>query len=139
MKRYTPTQRLQDNLALLEMKRRDDLISLRADFETAKEALHPMNLLKSVLGEGSETGDALKSSLGKVAIGIGTGWLLKKVLFNSVTRSPLMTIAGTLFQTAASSLIARNSDSIQSGLGKAISFLKEKVFHREPHPEDEQS
>lgn len=138
MKRYSPTQRLRQDLALLELKRQDDLVALKADFETAKEALHPMNLLKSLVGEGSEAGDALKSGIGKVAIGIGTGWLLKKLLFNAATRSPIMGLAGMLFQTAASGFIAKNSDSIQSGLGRAVSFLKDKLFHRDPVRDDPQ-
>lgn len=139
MKRPTPTQRLRQEILTLEIKRQDDLMALRADFEAAKEALHPMNILKSVLGEGTETGDALKTGVTKAAIGIGTGWLLKKLLFNAATRSPIMAIAGTLFQTAASGLIASNSESIQSGLGRAFAFLKDKVLHRHSHPDEDAS
>jgi len=127
MKKPTPTQRLKQDIALLELKRQDDWIALKHDFEAAKESLNPMNLVRKLVGEGAETGEAIKNGLGKAAIGLGTGYLLKKLLFNAATKSPVMAVAGTLFQTVATGFMAKNSDSIQSGIGKAIDFIRRKL------------
>lgn len=126
MRKPTPSQLLRQHIALLELKRIDDWNALKTDFESAKESLNPMNLIKGLVGEGTETGDAIKSGLGKAAIGLGTGYLLKKLFFNAATRSPVMAIAGTLFQTAATGFMAKNSDTIQSGIGKVVDFFKSK-------------
>lgn len=131
MRKPTRTQLLKQDIALLELKRQDDWIALREDFETAKESLNPLNLIKGLVGEGSETGDAIKSGIGKAAIGLGTGYLLKKLFFNAATKSPIMGIAGALFQTVATGFVAKNSDTIQSGIGKAVNFLRRKLAKKE--------
>lgn len=130
MKRPTPTQRLKQDIALLELKRQDDWIALKYDFEAAKESLNPLHLIKGLVGEGTETGEAIKTGVSKAAIGLGTGWILKKLLFNAATKSPLMAIAGTIFQTAATGFVAKNSDAIQSGVGKFIGFLRNKLARK---------
>lgn len=126
MRKPTSTQRLKQNIAVLELRRIDEWNELKEQIEITKESLNPVTLIKNMFGGESETGDAIKSGLGKAAIGIGSGYLLKKLLFNAATKSPWMAIAGTLFQTAATGYLAKNSDGIQSGLGKVVDFVKSK-------------
>lgn len=132
MTSLTPSQTLEYNIALLEIKKEEDWIALKSQFEHTKELLTPGNLLKSALGIGgepdNETSSAIKSGLSKAAIGMASGYVLKKLLFHTATKNPLVGLASMAFQTAATGFVAKNSDKIKSTADKVFGFFKSKLL-----------
>ncbi|RYZ21819.1 MAG: hypothetical protein EOO10_22145 [Chitinophagaceae bacterium] len=126
MKAITPSQRLKMDIARLELKRADDWHNITEEIEHIKQSFNPIHLIKSLFGGGTEAGEALKSGIGNAAVGLGSGYLLKKLLFNGVTSHPLLKVAGMAFQTVASGYIAKNTDTIKSVGEKVFGFLKSK-------------
>ncbi len=127
MKAITPSQRLKMDIARLELKRSEDWNAIKEEVDHIKQSFNPILLIKSMFGGGTQGGEALKSGLGNAAVGISTGYVLKKLLFNSATAHPLLKVAGMAFQTVASGYIAKHTDTIKSVAEKAFGFLKSKI------------
>jgi hypothetical protein len=126
MKAITASQRLKMDIARLELKKADDWHAITEDIHHIKESFNPLHLIKSMFGGGTEAGEALKSGVGNAAVSLGTGYLLKKLLFNTAAKNPLLKVAGMAFQTVATGFIAKNTDTIKSVAEKAFSFVKSK-------------
>ncbi|MGK4568685.1 hypothetical protein [Flavobacterium sp. 3HN19-14] len=126
MKNPTSAETLRHNIALLEIKREEDWQDLRNHFNETIEHYKPMNLIKNAFKGAYESvthSPDLKSGIGKAALGLTTGFLLKKVLFGG---NPIARLAGAAFQTVASNVVANNADKIKSTGSKVFDFIKSK-------------
>ncbi|MDI1255843.1 MAG: hypothetical protein PSV16_07060 [Flavobacterium sp.] len=124
----TPTEKLHHKIALLEMQREEDWVILKDSIDDTLEQLKPMNLIKSAIKGTYESvthSPELKDGLGKAAIGLTSGFLLKKLLFSG-GGNPLIKLAGAAFQTLASNVVANNTDKIANTGEKIFGFIKSK-------------
>lgn len=111
MKVETATEILNREIIFLERKRSEEFKNLKEQFHTASQSLKPINLLKSTFEQVRQSPD-FKSDIGKAAIGMFSGYLLKKLVFRSSV-NPLKILAGVAFQALATNVAAENSEKIK--------------------------
>ena len=111
MKTETATQILHREIIFLERKRSEEFKELKEQLHTTYESLKPINLLKSTFEEVTQSPD-IKRDIGKAAIGMFSGYLLKKLVFTSSV-NPFKILAGVAFQALATNVAAKNSDKIK--------------------------
>ncbi len=119
MKKHSPNDSLDEAIALIEIKRDKELIELKEQFNEILESLKPVNLIKDTFKAVSASPD-LKNDIGKTALGVASGLLVKNILFRN-SHNPLKIIASIVLQTVASSFASKNSDEIKS--------TGQKLFH----------
>lgn len=109
LKAITP---IKERIAFLEARQSREVAVLREHALATYESMKPVNLLKNTLKDFSSQ-PALKENLLDGAIGIATGYLSKKLLVGT-SNNPIKKIAGTLFQVAITTLVAKNSSKIKA-------------------------
>ena len=127
MKQTTPNSLLDEAIQQLETKRDMELIQLKSGFNEVLDSLKPINLIKDTLRKVTTSTD-LKEGVGKTAIGVASGLLVKNILFRK-THNPLKLIARVMLQTVATGLAASNSDKIKSTGQKLFHVLLSKIKH----------
>jgi hypothetical protein len=128
MGRINKTEALDEAIALLEIKRMEDLAALKNQLHVSYESLKPVNILKNTFREVTQSPD-LRKGIGTAAMGIASGYLMKNIFFHS-TRNPLMKLAGMLFQTATTNMVVKNSDKIKESGEKIVLALANKFLSR---------
>ncbi len=123
-----PNERLTMRIAALEAKKQSELADLKNHLDLIHESLKPINILKNTFTEVKESPE-IKQNLGKAAIGMTSGFLLKKILFGG-TKNPLLKLAGFALQSAATNIAAKNSDKIKSVGQKLFQFIASKIPHK---------
>lgn len=111
MKKKSPNDLLDESMLLLEAKRDLELVHLKQGFEEVRESLKPMNIIKGTIKKATSSSD-LKEGIGKTAIGVVSGFLVKNILFRK-TLNPANLIARGLVQTATIGLAATNMDKLK--------------------------
>jgi hypothetical protein len=101
----------------LEVRQAEEGILLKEQFLVAYESIKPMNLIKSVFVEAAESQD-LQDNLINATVGMTVGYL-SKILFQSVTNSPVKKILGTVLMFGIKNVIAQNPETVKS-LGKGF-------------------
>ena len=112
MKKNSANTLLNEEIEQLEIRRAQELILLKAQFEEVKDSWMPINLIKDSL-ETVTSAPNIKKGIGRSVIGFASSLLIKKIFFRK-THNPLTIAAGMLLQTAAVGLVANNSDKISS-------------------------
>ena len=125
MKKNSPNDLLDEAIDLLESKRATELIQLKSHINEVLEGLKPINLIKDTFKKVTTSPD-LKSGIGKTAIGIASGLLVKTLIFRK-THNPLKILARTAMQTAAVGLATYNSDIIKSKGQQLFHVLLSKI------------
>lgn len=121
MKKVTPNDTLNEAIALLEIKSAAQLADLKSQFHITYESLRPVNLIKNTLKEATAS-PTLKKGISSAAIGMASGYIVKKLLFRS-SLNPIKIAAGLVMQTLATNLATKNSDNIKSGGQKLVHAL----------------
>jgi hypothetical protein len=134
MKKQSPNDSLGYTIALLEIKRDQEFKALSDQFHVTYESLKPVNMLKSAFKEVTGSAD-LKHDISSAAIGVSSGYLLKKIFFRP-TLNPLKMLAGIVLQTVATNIAAKHSDQIKSSGFKILNavagaFTKKKNIFSE--------
>ncbi|NEW84723.1 MAG: hypothetical protein GZ094_20470 [Mariniphaga sp.] len=127
MKKISPNDSLDEAIALLEIKRDQELMQLKEQLHEVHESLKPINIIKDTFKAVTASPD-LKNGIGKTAIGVASGLLVKNILFRN-SYNPLKVIASIVLQTVASSFAAKNSDKIKSTGQKLFHALLSKFKH----------
>jgi len=131
MKLESATDILTRDILLLKARRAGEMDALKEQVHVIYESIRPINLIKSTLKEATEMPD-IKGNIGKAAIGMAAGYVLKKILFGP-SINPLKNIAGAAFQTLITNVVAKNSDTIKEKsfivfeMAKALIMPKKKV------------
>jgi len=125
MKKNSPNDSLDEAIGLLETKRALELIQLQDHLNEVLESLKPINLIKDTIKKVTTSPD-LKEGIGKTAIGIASGLLVKNIFFRK-TRNPLKLIARTVLETIAAGIASNNSDKIKSTGQKLFHALLSKI------------
>lgn len=106
------TEALNEAIIALKEKRTKDLVLLKEQLLTAYESLKPINLIKSTFQEATSSSE-IKSNIIGSAIGIGTGFISKKLWMGS-SHNPVKRIFGTLIQFAVTSVATIYSGGIKN-------------------------
>jgi len=96
----------------LESRQADEARLMKEQFLVAVESIKPINLIKSTFIEASESGD-LQDNLINSTVGLSAGYV-SKVLFQSVSGSPIKKVLGTAIMFGIKNLVARNPDTIKT-------------------------
>jgi hypothetical protein len=112
MKNRNETDSLNELIILQEQKYDTELELLREQFHVAYESLKPINLIKSLFHEVT-TAPEIKNDIVSNVIGLGTGFLSKKILTNG-SHSPVKKVVGTVIQFAIANLVSKHSDRIKT-------------------------
>jgi len=127
MKKNSPNDSLDEAIALLETKRDLELVQLKEQMHVVHESLKPINLIKDTFKAVTASPD-LKDGIGKTAIGVASGLLVKNILFRN-SYNPLKIVAGIVLQTVASGFASKNSDKIKSTGQRLFHALLSKIKH----------
>ncbi|WP_264563933.1 hypothetical protein [Flavobacterium sp. N3904] len=112
MKNTNETDSLNELIILQEQKYDTELELLREQFQVAYESLKPINLIKNVFHDVTASPE-IQNDLASNVIGLGTGFLSKKLLVDG-SHSPIKRIIGTVAQFAIANLVAKHSDTIKT-------------------------
>ena len=124
MKKNSPNDLLDKEIELLESKRVQQLVQLKEQFQAVHASISPINIIKNTFKKVTSTPD-LKNGVGKTALGVASGFLVKNILFRRI-HNPFIKVAGTLIQTAVVGLVANNSGNITSTGGKVLKTIFSK-------------
>ncbi len=111
MKSITTYKDLKQEIALLEAKQAENAAALKEQFRITYDSLRPANLIISTMKELTASPD-FKSNLLNTTLGIGAGFLTKKVLIGT-TLNPIKQLIGFVLQTATTGIVAKNGDGIK--------------------------
>lgn len=116
MKTETQIDILNRDIFLLKKKQAEDFTNLKEQLNITYQSITPINFIKSVIEDATHSPD-LKDGIGKAAIGMASGFLLKKLVFGS-SINPIKKIASIAFQALITNVAAKNSDKIKdTGMG----------------------
>ena len=125
MKKLNETDALDQLILDQEMKSAHQLEELRDQFHAAYESVKPINLIKHLFHEVT-TSPEIKNDVVSNVLGLGTGFLSKKLLIGS-THNPLKKVFGTIIEFAVASLVSKNSDGIKVVGGNLLKhFINKK-------------
>jgi hypothetical protein len=112
VKKITSIIELRESIFLLEIKKKNDAVLLKEQFEITFESLKPINIIKNTIKE-VISGRVLKRTIVDAAIGLTTGFVTKKV-FTQDSHNPLTKLLGFILEMAVANKIAKNADEIKS-------------------------
>lgn len=116
MQTKNPDISLKDEILMLENRQANEGRMLKEEFQDAYESVRPINLLKSTFQQAAASPD-LKDNILKVSVGMAAGYLTK-MLFVSISKSPIKKIIGTALLVGVTNIIAKNPETIKAvGLG----------------------
>lgn len=111
MKKANATDTLNQTIALLENRQKQELKILKEQFEITYESLKPVNLIKGAFKEMSTASD-LKGNIINNIIGMSTGYITKKLLLGS-SHNPVRRILGTVLQFVITNVVTKHTDTLK--------------------------
>ncbi len=111
----------------LEYRHASNAQRLETDFVIVVESLKPANLIKSALGNITETSDVMDNILSG-AFGLASGYLTRKITAGT-SGNIVKKLLGTILQFGVTSVVARHPQTIRA-IGK---FILGKTFRRKQH------
>ncbi|MFE3847772.1 hypothetical protein ACFX5D_07320 [Flavobacterium sp. LB3P45] len=112
MKKSNETDALNETIALLEYRQKQELRILKEQFEVTYASLKPLNIIKRVYSEMTTSPD-LKGNLISIVIGMATGYITKKVVVSS-SHNPLKRLLGNVLQFVITNVATKYSDTRKS-------------------------
>jgi hypothetical protein len=111
MKKANATDTLNQTIALLENRQKQELKILKEQFEITYESLKPINIIKKTFTEMTTSSD-LKGNIINNVIGMTTGYFTKKLLLGS-SHSPIRRILGTVLQFVITNITTKHTESLK--------------------------
>jgi hypothetical protein len=125
MKNRNETDALNELILAEELKHANDLEQLKDQFHLAYESIKPINLVKNLFHEVTASPE-IKNDLVSNAIGLGTGFISKRLLLGSL-HNPIKKVLGTVFEFAVATVVTKHSDKIKLIGGNLFNhFFKKK-------------
>ena len=121
MKTKNETDSLNELIITMEKKRAYQLELLKEQFPVACESLKPLNLIKSAFHEVTNSPE-IKGNLLNNAIGLGTGFVSKKIVMGN-SHNPIKKVLGTLLQFGVANLVSKHSEDIKLIGGNLLSRI----------------
>ena len=132
MKNKNATDALNELIIVQEMKYANDLVQLKEQFDVAYDSVKPINLIKNLFHEVTDSTE-IKNNLLSNVIGFGTGFLSKRLLLGT-SHNPVKKVLGTVFEFAVANLVSKNADGIKTIGGNLLNrFLKKNKTKQEIH------
>ena len=113
-------------ILLLESRQAEEAKMVKDQLLVVYESIKPMNLLKSVFSEATGSHD-LQDNLINGSVGLTAGYL-SKVLFQTLTNSPVKKILGTAVMFGIKNLVSQHPEAVKS-IGKGLFNLIRKMLH----------
>lgn len=110
MKTVNETDALDQLILATEQQRADELVLVKEQFCVIYESLKPINLIKKAFHDMTSSPD-IKTDIVNNAIGLGTGFLSKKLLVGN-TRNPIKKLVGTVIGFAVANLVSKYTGGI---------------------------
>lgn len=123
MKKVKNATDLQEAIRALELKATSQEKDIQQTFAAVSENLKPLNLVKS--GVRSVLSGENKEDLFNVVLGIGSGFLGRKLLIGKVNGAVGKTL-GRAIQWGMAGLVSKNADAIKEKVGTFIDKLFKK-------------
>lgn len=125
MKNKNATDTLNEMIIVQRMIYDNDLEQLKNQFDVAYESVKPLNVVKNLFQEITASPD-IKNNLLNNLIGLGTGFLSKKLLLGS-PHNPIKKVLGTLFEFAVANTVSKHSEGIKTIGGNLFKLFSEKI------------
>jgi hypothetical protein len=109
MKKSNETDALNETIALLEYRQKQELRILKEQFEVTYDSLKPLNIIKNAFND-MTTSSELKGNLINNVIGMSTGYLTKKLLLGS-SHNPFKRILGNVLQFVITNVVTKHTDA----------------------------
>ena len=131
----------QDDLraAIVELELRQDAeaILLKEQAMLTYESIKPLNLVKNLFRESTES-DELKGSLLNSTVGISAGFL-SKVLFQGFSGGPIKKLVGTALMFGIKNLVARNPETVKKWSATVFNLFKKLKVKKNRETEDSET
>jgi hypothetical protein len=125
MKKITNAAQLKEEIARLETQCALERAALKRSYAEVKEALRPVNLIKSTVKEvGSSTKDVQGRFIGSL-LGLAVGYFTRKAVFGKA-QGAVRQAAGTLLQMGIAGVVSKNA----AGLRTLGSNLLTRILNR---------
>lgn len=112
MKKVNETDTLNETIALLQNRQKQELRILKEQFELTYDSLKPLNIIKGAFKEMSTASD-LKGNIINNIIGMSTGYITKKLVLGS-SHNPVRQILGTILQFVITNVVTKHTDPVKS-------------------------
>lgn len=117
MKKSNETDDLNETIALLEYRQKQELRILKEQFEVTYDSLKPLNIIKKAFND-MTTSSELKGNLINNVIGMATGYITKKVIVRS-SHNPFKRLLGNVLQFVITNVVTKHTDT-----GKSLELLE---------------
>lgn len=108
MNKINHTETLQEAIQLLKMQQAGQLDQLKEQYHYTYESLKPINIVKRTFSQLTSTAE-FKGNVVSNLIGIGTGYLTKKVLVGS-THNIFKKVLGAVVQLAITNVVTKKTE-----------------------------
>ena len=109
MKPLTPTQKLENAIAILEQRQSIELQEIKNQFDSLIESTKPLNIIKNTLADFNNTPNA-KSNIITSIIRIATGYLSRKILIDDNSSNIIKKISGYALQYAVTNFLTKKNN-----------------------------
>ena len=108
MNKINHTETLQEAILVLKLQQSGQLDQLKEQYQYTYESLKPINIIKRTFTQLTSTAE-FKGNVVSNLIGIGTGYLTKKVLVGS-TNNIFKKVFGTMLQLAITNIVTKKTE-----------------------------
>jgi hypothetical protein len=130
MERIENDEDLQTAIFMLEARKENELRILKKQLREVSECLKPINIIKNTIKDAVSSPELQGNLIGS-AIGMGTGFIAKKLIVGS-SGGFIKKIIGTIVQK----IVARKVSNNVGGVKSAGTSILQKIFSKpEPSPE----
>jgi hypothetical protein len=127
LRKIHTTSDLKKAIEELELRKSNEEELVKVHFREVLEKYKPANLIKETVAEVSDSMD-FKKNLGNIALGIGVGYLSKKLFVGKKTSGIAQKIIGTAIDMGAADFIAQKGKDMFDA-AKSKGFFQ-KIFSR---------
>ena len=120
---YSETD-LNNAIQLLENNQALEGMMLKEQFHSTYESLKPLNILKNVFKQASESED-LKESIKNNSIGLALGYI-SKIAFEKMAKSPIKKLLGSIILLNVKRVVANNPEIIKLLTGRFLQIISSK-------------
>lgn len=120
---YT-AESLKEAIKALEIRQVEEEKQLRAEFLNVYENLKPINILKNIVRDVSNT-DSLKHDVSSTMASLMSGFISKKLIIGR-SKNPFVKLLGVGIQFGMTTLVSKNYNIIKDYVANFINLIQEK-------------
>lgn len=124
-------------IVLLENRQAEESKLMKAQFLVAVESIKPINLIKSVFIEATESED-LQENFVNSSIGLSAGYI-SKMLFQGISHGPFRKIIGTAVMFGIKNIVAQNPEAIRRGGRIFFRIIRDLLSNKDKKAHDKEA